>query len=216
MDIHGSNPLLTIFRIGLIWHLPMSGSMPIAKKQFKPKKLMGERLYLRPFERKDFGLMMKWMNDKEILSLTGEVKPWSRKDVNEFFDKVEKDKDRVWFAVVLKDGDRVIGETGLLRIFWPWKCTDLTIEINEKNVWDQGYGSEAINLLLSWAFDTLGFHRIAIGVVGFNRRALHFYKKNGFKKEGVWREGYHYDGRYHDFVMMSILEEEFREHRERA
>lgn len=181
----------------------------------KEKKtvIVGERLYLRPYRQEDLEFMFKWMNDKEILSLVGEVEPWSKKILAEFYDAVKNQKDRAWFSVVLKDGDRVIGETGLLRAFWPWRTTDLTIEINEKDVWNQGYGTETINLLLTWIFDTLGFHRVSIGVVGFNERALHFYEKNGFRREGILREGYLYEGKYYDFIMMSILEDEFWENR---
>jgi RimJ/RimL family protein N-acetyltransferase len=52
---------------------------------------------------------------------------------------------------------------------------------------------------------------VAIGVVGFNEKAIHFWEKVGFKKEGIQRDGYYYNHKYHDFVMMSILEDEFRE-----
>jgi RimJ/RimL family protein N-acetyltransferase len=51
---------------------------------------------------------------------------------------------------------------------------------------------------------------VTVGVVGFNEAALCFYEKVGFKREGVQRDGYYYDHQYHDFIMMSILEDEFR------
>lgn len=175
--------------------------------------IQGQTLYLRPYRKEDLELTFRWMNDKEILGLTGEVKPWSKVELDGFYDRVVNEKDRAWFSIVLKEEDRVIGETGLLRVFWPWRTTDLTMEINEKDVWNQGYGTEAMSLMLTWIFETLGFHRVSIGVVGFNERALHFYEKNGFRREGVLREGYLYDGTYHDFIMMSILEGEFRESR---
>ena len=41
--------------------------------------------------------------------------------------------------------------------------------------------------------------------------AVRFYEKCGFKREGAQRHGYYCDGRYHDVIMMSILEGEFRE-----
>lgn len=195
-------------------HEPGRGAtefMKGASKRIQPRLLTGERLYLRPFEKGDLVPLLKWMNDREILNLIGQVKPWSQRDAGEFLKRIRKEKDRAWFAVVLKGSHRVIGQAGLLRMFLPWNNTDLTMEINEKDVWDRGYGSEAINLLLSWAFDTLGFHRVSIGVVGFNTRALHFYAKNGFKREGVLREGYYCNREYSDFVMMAILEGDFRE-----
>lgn len=63
---------------------------------------------------------------------------------------------------------------------------------------------------MDYAFGYLNMHRVAIGVVGSNQRALRFYEKVGFRAEGVQRDGYYYDHAYHDFVMMSILDDEFR------
>lgn len=63
--------------------------------------------------------------------------------------------------------------------------------------------------MLDYAFGYLNFHRIAIGVVGFNESALRFYEKVGFKREGIQRDGYFYNHQYHDFVMMSLLDTEF-------
>ncbi|MEN6371384.1 MAG: GNAT family protein [Armatimonadota bacterium] len=173
--------------------------------------LVGEKVYLRQIKREDLIHIHKWVNDPEISGLIGQVGTMSPEQVNEWFTKVEADNSRVWFVVVLKRNDRVIGEAGLLRMFDEWRTTDLTMIIGEKDAWDQGYGTEAITLLLHYAFRNLCFHRVAIGVVGFNERALHFYKKVGFKEEGLQRDGYYYNHRYYDFVMMSILDSEYRE-----
>ena len=70
---------------------------------------------------------------------------------------------------------------------------------------------EVAQLMLDYAFGHQNFHRVAIGVVGFNTAALNFYERIGFQREGVQRDGYYYEHRYHDFVMMCMLEDEFRE-----
>ncbi|MCL4516307.1 MAG: GNAT family N-acetyltransferase [Firmicutes bacterium] len=115
--------------------------------------LIGERVYLRPMEPEDLPLIRKWVNDPEIRGLIGEALPSSRASVEEHLEAIRKDRDRVWFSIVLKEDGRV---------------------------------------------------------VGFNQKALRFYEKVGFKREGVWRESYYYNHTFHDFVMMSILEDEFR------
>jgi len=173
--------------------------------------LTGERLYLRPIEAEDLPFIRRWANDPEVRRLTGEALPMSKAGADEFLERVRQDKERVWFVVVLKENDCVIGEAGLLRMFHPWRNTDLSIIIGDKEAWGKGYGTQAILLLLDYAFGYLGFHRVSVGVVGFNERALRFYEKVGFKKEGVQRDGYYYDHAFHDFVMMSILEDEFRQ-----
>lgn len=180
----------------------------------KPKScapfLLGERVYLRPLEKDDMPLIRTWFNDPEVRQLIGEIKPMNQAEADRYFDHIQSDNDRIWFGIALRENDRLIGETGLLRIFYPWRTTDLSIIIGDKNAWGRSYGSEAINLLLDYAFGSLALHRVAIGVVGFNTRALKFYEKIGFKREGVQRDGYFYDHKFSDFVMMAILEDEYR------
>ena len=171
--------------------------------------LMGERVYLRPVEKDDLKWIRKWANDSEIRRLTGEVNPMTQAGAEEYFEKLNRDPDRVWFMIVLKENGKPIGETGLLRMFYAWRTTDLSIILGEKDTWSHGYGTEAIKLMLDYAFGYLNFHRIAIGVVGFNESALRFYEKVGFKREGIQRDGYFYNRQYHDFVMMSLLDTEF-------
>lgn len=176
--------------------------------------LRGERIELRPMEKEDLALIRKWANDPDLRGLTGEVTPMTVAGAEEYFERVSHDPNRVWFMIVVRASGQVIGETGLLRMFYAWRTTDLSIILDEKEAWSQGYGTEAIRLLLDYAFGYLNFHRVSIGVVGFNEKALRFYEKIGFKQEGIQRDGYFYDHRYHDFVMMSLLEDEYRRNRE--
>jgi diamine N-acetyltransferase len=175
--------------------------------------LSGEKIYLRPVEPGDIPRLHQWANDPEVRGLTGEVRPSTYEGAVEFYQKVQKSEDRIWLAVVLRETDHVIGETGLLRMFPAWRTTDWSLIVGEKSVRGKGYGKEAAQLMLNHAFGYLNFHRVAIGVVGFNAKALKFYEQIGFRREGVQRDGYYYDHRYHDFVMMSLLEDEFREKR---
>lgn len=172
--------------------------------------LNGSRVYLRPMEKDDLDCLKTWNNDPEVRKLIGEVHPMSSAAVEDFYMRLKDDPQRVWFVIVQKESDRIIGETGLLRIFYPWRTADLSIIIGDKFAWGKGYGREAVLLLLDYAFGALALHRIAIGVVGFNERALRFYEKIGFKREGVQRDGYFNNHTFSDFVMMSILEDEYR------
>jgi RimJ/RimL family protein N-acetyltransferase len=81
--------------------------------------------------------------------------------------------------------------------------------IGEKDTWGKGYGVETGRLLLNHVFTKLKLHRISVGVVGFNDRAIRYWENLGFKKEGIERDAYYCDGKYDDFIMMGILENEF-------
>ncbi len=171
------------------------------------KFLESDHVYLRPFTDKDAPFFAKWSNDFETRGKIGEVIPASPLKIQENIKR--DDKDSIWFAVVRKPDNEVIGETGLLRMFPAWRTTDLSIIIPDKACQGKGYGTETINLLMDYAFGYLNFHRISIRVVGFNAYALDFYEKVGFKKEGIQEEGYYYNYGYYDFVMMRILKREF-------
>jgi RimJ/RimL family protein N-acetyltransferase len=126
-----------------------------------------------------------------------------------FLERARTDESRRWFAVTV--GGRIVGETGLLRIFPEWRTTDVSIIIGDPDARGKGYGTQAVEMMLDLAFGEMGMHRVAIGVVGFNEAALRFWRGLGFREEGIQRDGYLVDGEFFDFVMMCILEDEWRE-----
>jgi RimJ/RimL family protein N-acetyltransferase len=80
----------------------------------------------------------------------------------------------------------------------------------------QGYGSEAINWILDWAFETAGLHRVGIEVFEYNVGARKLYEKLGFKKEGVIREKWWHAGRFWDDIQMGMLDRDWKELRSNA
>lgn len=74
----------------------------------------------------------------------------------------------------------------------------------------RGYGSEAIEWVLSWGFRMAGLHRIGIECYSWNRGATELYERLGFVFEGRKRECLWYDGGWHDFLSFSMLEGEWR------
>ena len=175
-----------------------------------PRFIIGRRLTLRRLEREDLPHIREWLADPELRGMIGSTSPMGEDDAEVWYERIASDPARVWYVIVLDEGDRVIGEAGLLRMSDDWRTTDMTVIIGEKSEWRKGYGTEVGQLLLDYAFNFVGMHRVAIGVVGFHEPALNYWKKLGFREEGVQRDGYFHEGAFHDFVMMSILEDEWR------
>lgn len=73
----------------------------------------------------------------------------------------------------------------------------------------KGYGGEAVNWALDWAFQHGGFHRICIGAFSYNHNALKLYRRLGFVDEGREREAVLYLRKWHDIVNLSMLEHEW-------
>ena len=112
--------------------------------------------------------------------------------------------------IVLREGERAIGLVGLHGFRNSARRGTLGITIGEPDCWGQGYGTDAIELLLGHAFDELNLHRVELCVYATNARGIACYEKLGFVHEGAKREAMVVDGAYVDEVQMGLLAPEWR------
>ena len=172
------------------------------------KEIRGEKVILREQRVEDAKFFAHWFNQPRIMFQCGFTEHTDEEKERVRITGDHQSEDAVWFTITDPDGN-IIGETGLLRMWPAWHCTDLSIIIPDPEMQNRGYGTEAIRLMLDLAFDQYEMNRVAIGVVGENANALAFYKKIGFRQEGIQEQGYYYNHEYSDFIMMRILRREW-------
>jgi RimJ/RimL family protein N-acetyltransferase len=73
------------------------------------------------------------------------------------------------------------------------------------HVYGRGFGTEITRLVVGYALDTVGLHRLQLEVYAFNPRAQRVYEKCGFRVEGRRRDALLWDGERVDVVDMGIL-----------
>ena len=61
------------------------------------------------------------------------------------------------------------------------------------------------------AFREYGAHRLWLDVAEDNERAQALYRSAGFQQEGILREAHYHNGSYTSLVLMSMLEQEYKE-----
>ena len=81
------------------------------------------------------------------------------------------------------------------------------IIISEKG---KGFGRLAIIKLKQYCFEKLNCHRLWLDVLETNERARHLYQTEGFKDEGKLRECVLIDDDFENLIIMSILENEYK------
>jgi RimJ/RimL family protein N-acetyltransferase len=165
--------------------------------------MIGERLYLSPINPDDYETYTAWYNDPEIAVYRGFYpRSFTLSAVRE---RYETATDPHQYAIVLKDSDKLIGNVELHLINHIWRHADLGIMIGEPEYRNNGYGAEAVNLLLKYAFETLNLHNVGLQVLSCNERAIACYKKCGFSEFGRRKEWAFINGEYVDRVYMQIL-----------
>jgi len=83
------------------------------------------------------------------------------------------------------------------------------IGIENPEYWGRGCGTEVTRLMLGYAFEVLGLHRVDLRVAAYNERAIRCYEKSGFHLEGIERDSFFVDGQWHDDLLMAALREEW-------
>lgn len=179
-------------------------------------RLTGDRIILREFEKEDLGHMRMWVNDPETVDNLSDIflYPHTVNESQRWLDSVLEGKSEMkCFVIAEKATGRYIGQLGIAKIDWRSRVGELGIVIGDRELRGKGYGSEAIRLLLEFAFDTLNLHRMELTTYEFNTAGHRCYLKCGFREEGRKRRNLFRKGRYWDTVIMGILADEFRERR---
>jgi len=169
----------------------------------------GKNIILRQFCEADAEFFTRWYNEPEIMFECGFHEPTTLAAELQKI-RAPEPADRDWYAVTDLSG-RIVGETGLLRMWPHWRCTDMSMIIPDPADQGKGYGGEAGRLMLDRAFRRYGMNRVSVGVVELNTPALKYWERLGFKKEGIQEQGYYYGGVYSNFVMMRILKDEYNQ-----
>ncbi|MBF8437895.1 GNAT family N-acetyltransferase [Halanaerobiaceae bacterium Z-7014] len=172
------------------------------------RKLVGERLYLSPINLEDIDKYTEWINDLEIaINLGNAAAVFNQEKEKEMLEKLIEEGHH--FAIVSEKSDELLGNCGIFDLDKIHKTGEIGIFIGNRNFWNKGYGSEAINLLLDYGFNILNLHNISLSVYSFNKRAISCYEKLGFKVIGNRREAREIAGQKYDEIYMDILASEF-------
>ncbi|WP_201295036.1 MULTISPECIES: GNAT family N-acetyltransferase [unclassified Nocardiopsis] len=146
--------------------------------------------------------------DAEVRRLTGTHRRFTEEELRRWAATRPDHHDRAdW--VVFAEGEGAVGECALIDLDPDNASAGYRIALYELSVTGRGYGTEATDLVLEYAFTVAGLHRVGLEVFAFNTRAQRSYARSGFVREGVWRQSLRWDGEWHDAVLMSILAEEY-------
>lgn len=114
-----------------------------------------------------------------------------------------------FFAIRTLQDNSLIGFIGLEGDLFPHGESFVAIGLGERRFWGKGYGSDAMRVILRFAFLELNLRRVALDVFGYNPRAIRSYDKAGFVYEGRVREYLWREGRRWDLIFMGILRDEW-------
>src|SRR6266545_2533394 len=166
---------------------------------------------------KDSEIESKWTHDSEFMRLmeTSPARPMSAAMVKKQYEKLEKqveeDKNLYHFMVRLKTDERLIGKAVIQWIEWTNGNGFLRLGIGAAEDRRKGYGTQALRMLLRYAFGELNLYRVTAVVPAYNEGAIRLFQKFGFMEEIRRRKALNRDGQFWDIISFGLLNSEWRE-----
>ena len=171
--------------------------------------IKGNLVTIRHLKEGDRNIYHKWINDRALVNFNKIYRPISEVNHNDWFDKVTKIYNLAIFSIVENSDNSLIGSCSLRNIDYLHKNARVQIRIGESDKRGNGFGSEAVFLLLCHAFEDLNLERVYLNVFVDNKRAIKAYNKIGFIEEGLLRRAVFINGSYVDSILMSVIKSEF-------
>lgn len=180
--------------------------------------LSGSRVRLTSWLPQDLPALARWYQQSDFLRLLDArpAYPYSETFLGQWLEERQKSNDAFIFAVRpvstepnAPANDSLLGYVELDGILWNHQVSWISLAIGEEH-WGQGYGYEAMQLALSFAFEELNLHRIQLTVFSYNDRAIALYEKLGFQREGVYRQFVQRSGDRHDMYLYGLLRPEWQ------
>lgn len=145
--------------------------------------LHGDKVALRPLRLDDLDRLFAWDSDTEIVELSG--KKFDTVNQLEWYRRYNGHQA---LALAIVDGSgALVGDIELENINWRRREAEIRICIGEKHLWNQGYGTDAMRMLIAYARDMVGLASLYLRVYSSNVRAIRCYQKAGFRPSGVLR-----------------------------
>ncbi len=169
----------------------------------------GERIYLREVREEDVDeKYYTWMNDKTINQyMETRYFPQGMEKLREYVRAHGQKTDEPWFAICLQVDDRHIGNIKLGPINYFHRTADVSYFIGEKDCWGKGFATEAIGLVIQFAFAVLGLYKLNAGIYAGNVGSQKALEKNGFVQEGVFKKQVFLEGQREDIFRFGLLRE---------
>jgi RimJ/RimL family protein N-acetyltransferase len=165
---------------------------------------------------KDAEVEAKWTHDSDFMRMleTMPARPMSAAMIRKQYEKLEKkideDKNLYHFMIRAKADDRLIGTADVHRIEWANSNGFLRLGIGAAEDRGKGYGTQALRMLLRFAFAELNLFRVSAVVPEYNEAAIALLKKFGFVQEVCRRKALERDGRRWDLYVFGLLSDEWR------
>lgn len=167
--------------------------------------MRGDRICLRETRETDLATLVQIRNDVALQrSLLTRVQGSSVDQVRDWIARRTGDRNTLFFIIADVETDETLGFIQIARIDPVDRCGELGICITSLHQ-GQGFGRDAILLMLGYAKQVFDLRKVVLHVLGENATAIELYASLGFERVGLHRDHFYSHGQFLDVWVMERL-----------
>ena len=158
--------------------------------------LKGNHIYLRALEPEDLEFVYSVENDTSLWELSDTQTPYSRFLIKQYLENAQQDifEAKQLRLAICNSKNETIGLIDVFEFDVKNKRAGIGILIQNEENRNQGYGKEALELLVNYCFSTLHLHQVYANISEDNSASLKLFETNGFNKIGL-KKDWTFDGK---------------------
>lgn len=175
----------------------------------------GKLMLYKPITFGDRDIIIEWRNKDRIRKNMFNTDIINYTDHCNWVQSTISDQSKIYLIAYDKRNDKPIGLAHVSNINRYLSNCEWAFYLGEDSYLGRGHAIEMEFLILKLVFEELKLHRLSCVVLDFNQPVISFHKKFGFIEEGKFRQYLFRDGRWVDAILLSILEDEYFEKKDR-
>jgi diamine N-acetyltransferase len=175
--------------------------------------LKGKKVYLRALEPEDLEFVFNIENNENIWEVSNTQTPYSRFLIKQYLENAHQDiyeAKQLRLAICRNDTLQAIGLIDLFDFDPTNHRAGVGIIVENQENRSQGFGKEALELLINYSFKKLNLHQLFANIGSNNEASLKLFVKFGFQKIGTKKDWNFYLGQYHDEDLFQLLNINFK------
>ena len=172
--------------------------------------LKGKNIYLRALEPEDLELVHSIENDEAVWEISHTQTPFSKYIIKDYIKNSHKDIYEVkqLRLTIATSDDRAVGLIDIFDFDFKNRRAGIGLVIKELKDRGQGYGSEAIGLLINYCFNKLNLHQLYCNINEQNKASIKVFKSHGFKSVGLKKDWNLINGNFENVYLMQLINED--------
>ena len=174
--------------------------------------LKGKNIFLRALEPEDLEFIYAIENDENIWEISNTITPYSRFLIRQYLENAQQDiyeAKQLRLAICKKDNQNPIGLIDLFDFDPKNSRAGVGIIIQNDDNRKNGFGKEALELVINFSFSQLQLHQLYANIQTENEASIKLFSTFGFQKIGVKRDWTLSKGKYLDEAMFQLINSKF-------